>query len=93
MSPSPTKKLNLPLSEEMHAALFDEARRTGVPATRLARAALEEWLENRKREARKEEVRRFALKHAGSEHDLDHDLERMAAEELERFDEDDHETR
>jgi len=87
------KKLNLPLPEEMHRALFAEARRTGVPATRLARSVLEGWIEQRRRERRRDEVRQFATKYAGSDLDLDPDLESAAAEELSRFFEDEHETR
>ena len=71
MPSAQTKKLNLPLSEETHRALFDESRRTGVPATRLAREALEDWLRQRERERRREEVRRFAMQHAGGDYDLD----------------------
>ena len=93
MPSSSHKKLNLPLPEEMHTALFDEARRSGEPATRLARTAINDWLEKRARERRVEQVRQFALEHAGGEYDLDPLLESVAAEELLRFDEDDHETR
>jgi len=93
MPASPHRKLNVPLPEEMHTALFDEARRSGEPATRLARAAINDWLERRARERRNEQVRQFALEHAGSEVDLDPVLESVAAEELMRFDEDSHETR
>ena len=93
MSTSTLKKLNLPLPEETHRALFDESRRTGVPATRLVRSALEDWLRQRMRENRRDEVRRFALEHAGGEYDLDPVLESAAAEELHLFDEDDRETR
>ena len=93
MTVSSPKKLNLPLPEGMHSALFAEARRTGVPATRLARAAIEDWLEKQKRDRRRDDVRRFALGHAGGEYDLDPVLESVAAEELRRFDEDDRETR
>ncbi len=88
-----TKKLNLPLSEETHCALFEEARRTGVPATRLARSAIEDWLRKRERERRQAEVRRFAVANAGGEYDLDPALESIAAEEIHGFDEDSHETR
>ena len=93
MTVSAPKKLNLPLPEEMHSALFAEARRTGVPATRLVRAAIKDWLEKKMRDRRRDEVRRFALEHAGGEYDLDLVLESVAAEELNRFDEDDRETR
>ena len=88
-----TKKLNLPLPEETHAALFDESRRTGVPATRLVREALEDWLRKRERERRRDEVRLFANENAGGEYDLDPALEIIAAEELQRFDDGGHETR
>ena len=92
--PSPqTKKINLPLSEDTHRALFEEARRTGVPATRIVRAALEEWLRQRKRERRRDEIREFATRHAGSEYDLDPTLESIAADETVSYDEDRDETR
>ncbi len=88
------KKLNVPLSQEMHQALFSEAHAAGVPATRLVRSLLEDWLEQRRRERRREEVRKFALKHAGSTLDLEPELEVAATEELVRvFDEDSNETR
>jgi hypothetical protein len=94
MPTSPLKKFNLPLPEEMHRALFAESRRTGVPATRLVRSALEDWLRQQRRDRRRDEIRQFAMEHAGGEYDLDPVLESVAAEELRRFDdEDDRETR
>ena len=93
MTLSTLKKFNLPLPEETHKALFDESRRTGIPATRLVRSALEDWLQERRREHRRNDVRRFALEHAGGEYDLDPVLESAAAEEILRFDEVDRETR
>jgi hypothetical protein len=77
----------------MHSELFAESRRTGVPATKLARTAIEEWLHRRRREQRREEIRRFAARHAGGEYDLDPTLESAAVEELRGYDEDDRETR
>ncbi len=93
MSVSPHKNFNLPLPEDMHTALFDESRRSGIPATRLVRSALEDWLQKKERENRRNQVRNFAMEHAGGEYDLDPTLESIAAEELCRFDEDDHEAR
>ena len=90
---SSVKKLSLPLPEDMHSELFDESRRTGVPATKLARAAIEDWLRRRKRERRREEIRRFATRHAGGEYDLNPVFESAAAEELSGDDGDDRETR
>jgi hypothetical protein len=88
MTSTAPRKLNLPLSPELHEALFAESRRAGVPATRLVRSALEEWLEQRRRARVRDEVRRFALASAGTELDFDVELEGAAAEQLRAFDED-----
>jgi tRNA(Ser,Leu) C12 N-acetylase TAN1 len=93
MSSSATKKLNLPLSAEMHEAIFTESRSLGVPATRVVRSVLEAWLKERQRIRRLEEIRRFAEAHAGSELDIDHDLEAAAEEEFDRISEDEDATR
>ena len=82
------KKLNLPLPRDMHEALFSESRELGIPTTRLVRSVLEEWLGERRRARRREEVRQFAMAHAGTELDLDPGLEAAGAEELQRFFED-----
>jgi len=80
------KKLNLPLAPEMHEALFAESRSLGIPATKLARRVLEEWLRERRRKRLRQEIRRFALAAAGSRADLDPELEASAVEELGRLD-------
>ena len=85
MSTTALKKLNLPLPLEMHEALFAESRELGVPATRLVRSLLENWLRERRRVRRREQVRRFATDCAGTELDLDPELEAVAVEELRRF--------
>ncbi len=76
------RKMNLPLPTPLHQALFREARRSGVPATRLAREILESWLAERERAEEALEIRRFAEAHAGSELDLDLGLEAAAVEAL-----------
>ena len=83
-----TKKLNLPLPASMHEAVFKEARRRRVPATRLVRSILGEWLGEQARERRAEEIRRFAAAHGGSEADLDPELESAGLELLEEDDDD-----
>ncbi|NJL26546.1 MAG: hypothetical protein HC897_01060 [Thermoanaerobaculia bacterium] len=65
MSTIAAKKLNLPLPHDMHDAIFAESRRLGVSAARLVRTVLEDWLGERRRELRREEVRRFALEELG----------------------------
>lgn len=93
MTPTTLKKLSLPLPSEMHEALFAESRKMGVPATRVVRSLLEEWLRERRRARRRDEVRRFAMACAGSGLDLDPDLEAAATEELSRFYEEEDEAR
>ncbi len=88
-----TKKLNLPLPQEMHEAIFAESNEMGVPATRLVRSVLEDWLRERRRARRRAEVRRFAMEHGGSDLDLDPELEAAATAELRRFYEEEDEAR
>ncbi len=82
------KKLNLPLSPELHAALFTEPHNLGIPTTRLVRSVLEEWIEKRHRARLDEESYRFAMTWGGTEIDLDPELEQAATEELLRLDKD-----
>ncbi len=93
MSATAIKKLNLPLPQEMHEAIFAESHEMGVPATRLVRSVLEDWLRERRRARRRAEVRRFAMEHGGSELDLEPELEAAATAELRRFYEGDDEAR
>ena len=82
MSVTTFRKLNLPLPEEMHKALFAESKHAGIPATRLARSAIQAWLDQQRQERRKEEIHKFAMKNAGSDLDLDQYLEAAATDEL-----------
>jgi len=74
--------MNVPLSTEMHAALFQEAKRAGKPATRIVREVLAEWLAARERARRDAEIERFAAEFAGTDVDLDPELEAAAVEAL-----------
>jgi hypothetical protein len=85
MTTTAFKKLNLPLPREMHESLFAESREIGIPATRLVRSVLEDWLRERRRARRRDEVRQFAMACAGTELDLDPELEAAATDELRRF--------
>ncbi len=87
------KKLNLPLPQEMHEAIFAESQEMGVPATRLVRSVLEDWLRERRRARRRADVRHFAMETGGSELDLDPDLEAVATAELQQFYEQEDEAR
>ena len=85
MSETRMKKMHLPLPRDLHARLKVEAEVVGSPATVLAREAVAEWLERRERERIAEELRAFAVEHAGSELDLDEAFEDAAARELARI--------
>jgi predicted transcriptional regulator len=71
---------HLPLPPELHEMLRDEAERSGQPATTLAREALQSWLALRRKQRLHEEIAGWAAEHAGSDLDLDKDLERAGLE-------------
>lgn len=74
---------HLPLSPDLHEMLRVESKVSGEPATNLAREALADWLKRRKKERRHAEIAAFAAEHAGTEFDLDRDLEEAGIEALE----------
>lgn len=78
------RNFHLPLSDELHQQIRSEAERTGRPATTLVREAVEAWLAERRRAALHEEIAAYAEKWAGSEVDLDAELEAASAAELAR---------
>jgi hypothetical protein len=77
------RKMNLPLPAQVHAAVFREARRAGIPATRLVRQVLGQWLSEQARAREADEIRCFAAAHAGSQVDLDPALAAAGLELLE----------
>jgi hypothetical protein len=74
---------HLPLPQELHEMLRAEAEASGEPATNVARTALADWLKSRKRERRHAEIAAFAKEHAGTDLDLDRDLEEAGIEVVE----------
>jgi site-specific recombinase XerC len=69
------KNFHLPLPEQTYDELRSEAERRRVPATSLARQALQEWLQASKRLATRQAIAVYASELAGSEADLDPHLE------------------
>lgn len=69
------KNFHLPLPEQTYARLRAEAERTGVPATTLAREAVDCWLRQQFRKTRHDEIAAYATEMAGTHLDLDSDLE------------------
>lgn len=77
-----THNFHLPLPEEIHEMLREEAEHSGQPATTVAREALQDWLRRRRRERRHAEIARFASEHAGTSLDLDPELEQAGLEAI-----------
>lgn len=73
---------HVPLSPELYSLLRQEAQRTKQPATQLVRLAIEEWLHKQRKAARDEAIRDYAKTFAGSESDLDEELEETSLEYL-----------
>lgn len=76
------KNFHLPLPEQTYIRLRAEAERTQIPATTLAREAVDEWLRQQSRKARQDAIAAYATEMAGTYLDLDTDLESAAIEHL-----------
>ena len=72
---------HVPLPESLYKVLRDEAERAKQPATKLAREAIADFLERRKRHLLHEQIATYANTHGGLS-DLDEDLERATVEFL-----------
>jgi len=79
---SATKNFHLPLPERAYEELRREAAREGRPATTVAREAIEEWLERRRKSELHEQIAEYASAQKGSEADLDATLESAAVRHL-----------
>jgi hypothetical protein len=76
------KNFHLPLPEHIYAQLMAEAERTQVPATALAREAIDLWLRQQSRKARHGAIAAYAEEIAGTSLDLDPNLESAGIEHL-----------
>lgn len=76
------RNFHLPLPERTYVQLRAEAQRTRVPATILAREAIDSWLLHQARKARHDAIMTYAVEMAGTDVDLDRDLESAGIEHL-----------
>lgn len=76
------KNFHLPLPESTYIQLREEAERAHVPATALAREAIDWWLRERLRKARYDAIAAYAAEIAGTNWDLDPHLESAGVEHL-----------
>src|ERR1700691_2038961 len=79
---SEMKNFHLPLPEQTWTGLRAEAERTQVPATALAREAIDCWLREQAKKARHDQIAAWAAEMAGTDLDLDLDLEAAGIEQL-----------
>ena len=82
MKPATVKNFHLPLPEPLYLRLKEAASKRQVPATQLAKQAVEYWLQEHERLALHEEIEQYVAAAAGTEADLDEELEAAALEHL-----------
>lgn len=76
------RNFHLPLPERTYSMLRAEAQRVRLPATTLAREAIDEWLQAQNRKARHTAIAAYAADMAGTDLDLDRMLESAGIEHL-----------
>jgi len=74
------KNIHVPLPERLYQELRKEAKKRGRPTTVVARAAIQAWLRQVRRQEVAEGIAAYAEKYAGTEFDLDKDFERAGIE-------------
>jgi len=76
------KNFHLPLPDDTYEHLRSAAKRSKVPATAIAREAIDFWLRQQLRKARHEAIVAYAMEAAGTALDLDANLEAAGVEYL-----------
>ena len=76
------KNFHLPLPEQTYNELRAEAARCHLPATSVARQALQEWLRAKRKAATRRAIVAYASEMGGTEADLDPRLEAACVEHL-----------
>jgi len=76
------KNFHLPLPEPTYSLLRAEAQRTRRPATTLARQAIDAWLRDQARKTTHDAIAAYAAEVAGTDLDLDRELESAGIEHL-----------
>lgn len=77
-----TRKIDVHLDERLYQRLRAESERTGRPATRIAREAIDRYLEDARKTAVHQAIASYAVSCAGTQADLDSSLEASAVEHL-----------
>lgn len=77
-----TTNLHVTLPDELAQELRSEVKRSGQPATEIAREAIREFLRKRRRQLIHDEISAYARELAGTPLDLDEQLEESATDHL-----------
>ncbi len=76
------RNFHVPLPEHLYDRLREEAEQSREPATEIARQAIEDYLEKRRKKALHSAIKKYAKRHAGTMADLDEGLEAASSEYL-----------
>jgi hypothetical protein len=76
------KNFHVPLPEQTYSALRAVSTKTEIPATTLAREAIDVWLKAQERAATKAALEEYAAAVAGTIDDFDPDVEAAGLEHL-----------
>lgn len=82
MKKTALRNFHLPLPDDLYKQLQEEAIRSKQPATRLARQAIELWLQQKQKAALHEAIAAYVAQYAGTHADLDEELEAASVEYL-----------
>ncbi len=82
-----THNFHLPLSEDLHRRLRNMSRLRSQSATTIARIAIDDWLKRQEKEELGRQIESYARKMAGTENDLDEEMESAAVENLKEMEE------
>jgi predicted DNA-binding protein len=82
MKTAAAHNFHVPLPASVYSRLRSEAERQHKPATQLVKQVLEYWLEEQEKLVLHEEITRYAAEAAGTDDDLDEQLEDAALEYL-----------
>lgn len=72
----------VPLPQMIYKKLKEEAKRSRQPETVIVREAIDNWLKQREKDTLHKQIAAYANAHAGSEVDLDEELELASIEYL-----------
>jgi hypothetical protein len=76
------RNFHLPLPEQTYSLLRLQAERAQVPATTLAREAIDQWLRLQQKRARHDAISAYSAEVAGTKLDLDPELEAAGIDHL-----------